>query len=87
MLKIIIVAVMVGIGQGGERNLFVFTEPSFNTVEECVSYVQNNVQEITGRIAQSYGFRPVEQILCAEKDKMPVDLIPLSDTPVKRESI
>ena len=48
MLKIIIVAVMVGIGQGGERNLFVFTEPSFNTVEECVSYVQNNVQEITG---------------------------------------
>ena len=34
MLKILIVAVMVGIGQGGERNLFVFTEPTFETTEE-----------------------------------------------------
>jgi hypothetical protein len=86
MLKILIVAVMVGIGQGGERNLFVFTEPTFETTEECISYVQQNTNKIMLRVAQSYGFRPVETILCVDSTKIPADLIPLSDGP-ERESI
>ena len=86
MLKILIVAVMVGIGQGGERNLFVFTEPTFETTEECISYVQQNTNEVMLRVAQSYGFRPVETILCVDSTKIPSDLNPLSDGP-ERESI
>ena len=86
MLKILIVAVMVGIGQGGERNLFVFTEPTFETPEECISNVQQNTNEVMLRVAQSYGFRPVETILCVDSTKIPSDLIPLSDGP-ERESI
>tara|TARA_B100000676_G_C17875343_1_gene730868 strand:- start:450 stop:716 length:267 start_codon:yes stop_codon:yes gene_type:complete len=81
MLKILIVAVMVGIGQGGERNLFVFTQPIFETTEQCISYVKNNPQEIQLRVAQSYGFRPIEQVLCVDSSKLPTELVPLEDGP------
>jgi|TARA_E500000178_G_C17027825_1_gene758947 hypothetical protein len=85
MLKILMVAVMVGIGQYGQRDLFVFTNPSFDTTEECVSYVQQNTNALVLEVAQSYGYRPVESILCINSDKIPADLLSDSPNEIKRE--
>lgn len=46
MLKTLLVVLMMGAGPSGERDLFIFTEPEFESIEKCQAWAQENPESI-----------------------------------------
>ena len=57
---LVIMSVTTGEVDNGDRDTYLFTSPTFETYDECVSHVMNpeNVPFITHKIIINYGFRP-----------------------------
>ena len=71
MLKILAVVLMFGATPDGARDLYIFTDPEFSTMQECQSWVQSNPNMIFWSVAQQYGQRPVENIFCVNEKRLP----------------
>ena len=71
MIKTFIVVVLLaGVNQfTGKKDLMVFPEPKFDTVEQCIEFVKENKDPFFYRTWEHYGFRPIEQVYCAPEQK------------------
>jgi hypothetical protein len=69
---LVIMSVTTGEVDNGDRDTYLFTSPTFETYDECVSHVMNpeNVPFITHKIIINYGFRPIENIICVDQTKI-----------------
>ena len=69
---LVIMSVTTGEVDNGDRDTYLFTSPTFETYNECVSHVMNpeNVPLITHKIIMNYGFRSIENIICVDQTKI-----------------
>ena len=69
---LVIMSVTTGEVDNGDRDTYLFTSPTFETYDECVSHVLNpeNVPFLTLKIIINYGFRPLENIICVDQTKI-----------------
>lgn len=71
MLKTLLVVLMMGAGPSGERDLFIFTEPEFQSIEKCQAWAQENPESIIVNVQKNYGTRPIEMVYCVPERSMP----------------
>ena len=51
-------------------DMYVFTDPSFDTRDECMTYLINNGQSIQEKLVEEYGFRKeVKAVNCMQHQK------------------
>mgnify|MGYP001251675547 FL=1 len=81
MLKILAVVLMLGATPDGGKDLYIFTDPEFSTMQECQSWVQGNPNLIYWQVAQHYGQRPIENIFCVNEKRLPGLLDPNQPKP------
>tara|TARA_R100000030_G_C3159728_1_gene100452 strand:- start:223 stop:477 length:255 start_codon:yes stop_codon:yes gene_type:complete len=69
---LVIMSVATGETDDGDRDTYLFVNPTFDTYNECVSYVMNtdNVPFISHKIIMNYGFRSIENIICVDQTKI-----------------
>jgi len=71
-MKWLIVVIFSGILPNGNLETFVFTKPSFDTVEECIIAANNpaEVPKYVRRLFFEYGGRvkDIQKIVCAQED-------------------
>ena len=70
MLKVLVVVLMAGIMENGGRDLYVFTKPTFTTIESCKEWAQQNPDQVIWTIAQEYGQRPIEMVYCVDEEQV-----------------
>ena len=65
------VAVMLGVHENGMQDILVFKQPKhghFHSVTECKEFVKNNPAPLVQTVWKFYGRRPVERVICVNKD-------------------
>ena len=62
------VAIMLGVHSDGTQDVFVFQQPKehghFHSSVECRDYVRDNPIPIIKALANQYGSRPIQKVLC-----------------------
>ena len=69
---LVIMSVATGETDSGDRDTYLFIDPTFKTYDECVNHVidPENIPLITDKIIMNYGFRPIENIICVDQTKV-----------------
>ena len=70
MLKVLVVVLMAGIMENGGRDLYVFTKPTFNSIQACTEWAQQNPEQVVWTVAQSYGQRSIDMVYCVDEEQV-----------------
>tara|TARA_B100000035_G_scaffold35136_1_gene26585 strand:- start:2866 stop:3123 length:258 start_codon:yes stop_codon:yes gene_type:complete len=70
MLKILVVVLMAGMTPTGSQDLYIFTDPKFETIQECQKWSQGNVPAIIFNVQREYGNRPIKEIYCMREEML-----------------
>tara|TARA_B100001287_G_scaffold144440_1_gene121477 strand:- start:2653 stop:2910 length:258 start_codon:yes stop_codon:yes gene_type:complete len=70
MLKILVVVLMTGMTPTGHQDLYIFTDPKFDTIQECQQWTQGNVPAIVFNVQREYGNRKISQIYCMREEML-----------------
>ena len=70
MLKVLVVVLMAGIMENGGRDLYVFTKPTFNSIQAWTEWAQQNPEQVVWTVAQSYGQRPIDMVYCVDEEQV-----------------
>ena len=62
--KILLIAIMSFTYPNGNKDIFVFQQPEFDTIAECQTYFKNNSDAVFLRLYQAYPNQPPENIYC-----------------------
>ena len=81
MLKILVVVLMTGMTPTGSQDLYIFTDPKFETIAECQTWSQGNVPAIVWNVQKEYGKRPIKQIYCMREEMLKDFLINPQEDP------
>jgi hypothetical protein len=69
-----IVAIMAGIYSDGTKDVFIFQEPKehghFHSSVECREFVRDNPIPIIKALANQYGRRPIQKVLCVPEENV-----------------
>ncbi|MAS63612.1 MAG: hypothetical protein CL815_00095 [Coraliomargarita sp.] len=65
-----IVAIMAMVHTNGDKDLFVFTDPYFETSQECISYVQENQNAVMLRLAREFPNNNLDKIMCVPEENV-----------------
>jgi hypothetical protein len=77
-MKWFIIVLMMGTYPDGSKDVFWYTEPSFETVENCKQYVSDNAPTIKMEMQLEFGRLPVEMVYCVREDKLNAFGVPMS---------
>ena len=68
------VAIMLGVHSDGTQDVFVFQQPKehghFHSSVECRDYVRDNPIPIIKALANQYGSRPIQKVLCVPEENV-----------------
>ena len=68
------VAIMLGVHSDGTQDVFVFEQPKehghFHSSVECRDYVRDNPLPIIKALANQYGSRPIQKVLCVPEENV-----------------
>ena len=68
------VAIMLGVHSGGTQDVFVFEQPKkhghFHSSVECRDFVRDNPIPIIKALANQYGKRPIQKVLCVHEENV-----------------
>ena len=68
------VAIMLGVHLDGTQDVFVFQQPKehghFHSSVECRDYVRDNPIPIIKALANQYGSRPIQKVLCVPEENV-----------------
>ena len=79
-MKWLVVVIFSGVLQNGTMETFVFTNPRFNTVEECILYANNppDIQNMVRRIYAEYNeIKDIHKVVCST-EKQIIEVLRLS---------
>jgi hypothetical protein len=65
----------------GEKDLMIFPEPRFDTVELCLEFARANQEGIFYQTWSYYGPRKIEQVYCAPEETAKEYLKPIAVEP------
>jgi hypothetical protein len=80
-MKWLLVIFMMSMNSGGEYDFYVYSDPSFETVEDCQLYAASNHAEITQHMQEVFGNLPIENAFCITERKLNEILPILTVTP------
>ena len=79
-MKWLVVVIFSGVLQNGTMETFVFTNPRFNTVEECIVYANNpsDIRNMVRRIYAEYNeIKDIHKVVCST-EKQIIEVLRLS---------
>ena len=69
-----IVAVMLGVHSDGTQDVYIFEKPKkhghFHSSMECRDFVRDNPIPIIKALANQYGKRPIQKVLCVHEENV-----------------
>ena len=69
-----IVAVMLGVHSDGTQDVYIFEKPKehghFHSSVECRDFVRDNPIPIIKALANQYGKRPIQKVLCVHEENV-----------------
>jgi len=71
-MKWFIVVLMLGINTDGTRDTFVYTQPTFDSVDACQEHVYIHSTEMGQAMMQQFQGRLIENVYCIQKDKLDI---------------
>ena len=69
MIEILIVAIMA-VTNPTEHDMYVFTNPTFKTKQECVDHVQEDIFRLNMHLDNVFDGTPISNYLCIPKDQL-----------------
>ena len=70
-MKWFLMAVMTATYNGGlEKDTFIWSNPTFNSVEECKDFVKNNNVPIFLTLKQNFPNDEMDRLLCVNEEKL-----------------
>tara|TARA_B100001287_G_scaffold25781_1_gene18716 strand:+ start:1868 stop:2131 length:264 start_codon:yes stop_codon:yes gene_type:complete len=69
-MKWLVIVVFAGISQDGSRDLYVFTQPTFETEIQCQADITDPavVPILVQQVIKDNGYRPIEKVICMEEN-------------------
>ena len=68
------VAIMLGVHSDGTKDVYIFQEPKehthFHSSMECRDYVRDNPIPFIKVLAEEYGPRPIEKVICVPEENV-----------------
>lgn len=61
--------IMIGMYSDGTQDTYLYTEPTFGTLEECQQYVYNNSNVIRQDMMMEFNGKQIEKVFCIEQEK------------------
>lgn len=81
-MKWILVAIMATMYDNGDIDIYAFTDPTFDTVDECLVYAQTNPRPIISKLLQEYNGAPLLDLLCVTEEQLKKALEPIKGTTI-----
>ena len=69
-MKWLVIVVFAGISQDVSRDLYVFTQPTFETEIQCQADITDPavVPILVQQVIKDNGYRPIEKVICMEEN-------------------
>ncbi len=69
-MKWLVIVIFAGISQDGSRDLYVFTQPTFETKVQCQADITDPavVPILVEQVIKDNGYRPIEKVVCMEEN-------------------
>ena len=68
------IAIMLGVHSDGTKDVYIFQQPKehghFHSSVECRDYVRDNPLPIIKALANQYGSRPIQKVLCVPEENV-----------------
>lgn len=61
--------IMIGMYNDGTQDTYLYTEPTFETLEECQQYVYNNSTLLRQEMMREFDGKSIERVFCIEEQK------------------
>ena len=81
-MKWLILVLMMSTYADNSKDTFVFFEPEFDTVEQCMEYVYQQAPKIKRQMFIEYQGKPIETVFCVRQDKLKKLLEASDGTPI-----
>jgi hypothetical protein len=65
-----LVAIMSLVYQGGEKDMFIWSTPTFETLEECTTFVQTRPADIYLTLKNEFPNDSLDRLLCVERERL-----------------
>ena len=65
-----LVAIMSLLHEGDQRDLYIWTEPTFSSAEECLTYVQEYPDAVWLHLAEKFPNDKLSRLLCVDEEKL-----------------
>ena len=69
-MKWFMVIIIMGVYNDGGQDIYLYQKPTFNTVNECTSYVKEYATDIFQHMQQEFSMKEIERVLCVREDKL-----------------
>lgn len=70
MMKWFIVVLMLGTYSDGGKDTYLYTNPNFDTVDQCKDYVYFSADEIRRHMMIEFMGNQIDMIYCVREDKL-----------------
>jgi len=65
-----LVAIMMTVYDGGKKDIYVWHNPSFESSQNCLEFVENNPQGISNHLIKQFPGDKLEKLICVPEDKL-----------------
>ena len=65
-----LVAIMTLVYNGDEKDLFIWSNPTFSSSQECLDYVKEYPQDIYEHLKKEFPADKLDRLLCVEEEKL-----------------
>ena len=69
-MKVFLVAIMALIYNGDEKDIYIWSNPYFQSMQECKVWVKENNFDIYNHLRKEFPGDQLERLLCVEEDKL-----------------
>jgi len=70
IVKWFLMAIMTMVYNGDQKDTFVWTNPIFDSKQQCVDYVKDNNQPIYFKLMENFPNDKLDRLLCVRQDKL-----------------
>tara|TARA_B100000035_G_scaffold311305_1_gene320632 strand:- start:374 stop:634 length:261 start_codon:yes stop_codon:yes gene_type:complete len=65
-----LVAIMMTVYDGGKKDIYVWHNPSFESSQQCLDFVEDNQQGVFTHLRKQFPDDKLEKLICVPEDKL-----------------
>ena len=69
-MKWFLVAIMTVLYNGDEKDVYIWSDPHFESSAQCLEFVQQNRSEVSSHLRREFPGDTVSRLLCVEEEKL-----------------